>query len=59
MTCPWTEYVKEWVKFERENPMHPLLNLCYEDMKKVTNHHPHDAFKKLQTHDFIIFASKI
>jgi hypothetical protein len=34
----WTDYVKEWSDFQGKNPSYPLLNLCYEDMKRVTNH---------------------
>ncbi|XP_062621912.1 sulfotransferase 1B1-like [Saccostrea cucullata] len=30
----WTKFIKEWTNFTEENPSYPLLNICYEDMKK-------------------------
>lgn len=31
----WIDYVKEWTDFKEENVEYPLLNICYESMKKV------------------------
>ncbi|XP_056001527.1 sulfotransferase 1B1-like [Ostrea edulis] len=54
--CPWTKYVKAWTNFEEENPSHPILNLCYEDMKKDLKAHVKKIadFLKLETSDELI-----
>ena len=31
----WTNYDKAWTDFQEANTTYPLLNICYEDMKKV------------------------
>ena len=31
----WTNYVKAWTDFQEANTTYPLLNISYEDMKKV------------------------
>ncbi|XP_052679463.1 sulfotransferase 1B1-like [Crassostrea angulata] len=29
----WTNYIKAWTDFKKENPTYPILNICYEKMK--------------------------
>lgn len=35
----WIDYVKEWTDFKEENVEYPLLNICYESMKKDLRGH--------------------
>nr|XP_022302288.1 sulfotransferase family cytosolic 1B member 1-like [Crassostrea virginica] len=35
----WTNYVKAWTDFQEANTTYPLLNICYEDMKKDLKGH--------------------
>ncbi|XP_048743661.2 sulfotransferase 1B1-like [Ostrea edulis] len=52
----WAGYVKEWTNFQEENPSYPLLNLCYEDMKKDLKAHVNKVadFLELDTSDELI-----
>ncbi|XP_056001525.1 sulfotransferase 1B1-like [Ostrea edulis] len=52
----WAGYVKEWTNFEEKNPSYPLLNLCYEDMKKDLKTHVKKIadFLELDTSDELI-----
>ncbi|XP_048743660.1 sulfotransferase 1B1-like [Ostrea edulis] len=54
--CPWTKYINEWANYKEENPSHPLLNLCYEDMKKDLMTHVKQIadFLDLDTSDELI-----
>ncbi|XP_056001526.1 sulfotransferase 1B1-like [Ostrea edulis] len=55
-SCPWTKYIKEWTNYKEENPSHPLLNLCYEDMKKDLKTHVKKIadFLELHTSDELV-----
>ena len=33
--CSYLWYIKSWEKFQAKNPDYPLLNVFYEDLKKV------------------------
>lgn len=35
----WTKFVKAWSDFKDENPTYPILNICYEKMKKDLKAH--------------------
>ena len=40
----WTNYVKAWTDFQEANTSYPLLNICYEDMKKVIKVSKYDEY---------------
>ena len=45
----WTNYVKAWSDFQEANTTYPLLNICYEDMKKV-------KYVKLNMKNIVLFS---
>jgi hypothetical protein len=36
MCGAWVKWIEEWTTFKKENPEYPILEIAYEDMKKVS-----------------------